>query len=289
MAAMVAPAPHPAAFMVHGPVEPVRPVVIAIPHAGRFYPPAMMVNARVTPAVLERLEDRHVDALAAEALAQRATAIMALVARAYVDLNRAEDEWDSESVSGAETCSVPSARVRGGLGLVPQRLHPAGNLWRDRINHAELSHRLDTVHRPYHAAIAAALDSARNRFGHAVLIDLHSMPVQPGGTPQFVIGDRHGGSAGHELVDRLLALAEGHGLSVARNAPYAGAYGVIRHGRPARGIEAVQVEFDRSLYLDTSLEPDPARVAPLARLVAGLVAVAQDHALARSIAGMAAE
>jgi N-formylglutamate amidohydrolase len=47
------------------------------------------------------------------------------------------------------------------------------------------------------------------------------------------------------VVDAVAALD----LPVALNAPYAGAYGLERHGRPGQAIHALQVEVDRSLYL----------------------------------------
>ena len=40
------------------------------------------------------------------------------------------------------------------------------------------------------------------------------------------------------------------GLSVIRNAPFAGAYSAQRYGRPSRGQHVIQVEIDRSLYMD---------------------------------------
>lgn len=279
----------PPPFTVDGPIPPERPVIVAIPHAGRHYPPELLAMARVHHSVLQRLEDRHVDALAAGVIAQGTTVVTATIARAYLDLNRAEDEWDGALVADAVPPPMVTARVRSGLGIVPRRLHPAGDLWRRRLTHAELLARVEAVHRPYHALIATSLAAAQARFGHAVLIDLHSMPRQSGGTPQFVVGDRHGSSAGNELVDRLLATAEGHGLTVARNAPYAGAYGIIRHGQPAVGREAVQIEFDRSLYCDSQGRPHLARIAPLAGLVAALVAVAEDHVFSRSPDRLAAE
>ncbi len=277
------------AFAVTGPVLPERPVIIAVPHAGRIYPAELLAAARVSREVLELLEDRHVDALAAVAALRGTTVITATMARAWIDLNRSEDEWDAGLVADALPPAVVSQRARSGLGIVPHRLHPAGNLWRQRMSHADLLARIASVHRPYHATIADALVQAQARFGQAVLIDLHSMPGQPGGSPQFIVGDRYGSSASNELVDRLPAMAEGHGLSVARNAPYAGAYGVTRHGDPAAGREAVQIEFDRTLYCDATGQPDHRHVAPLGRLVAALVAVAEDHVLSRYPRQLAAE
>jgi N-formylglutamate amidohydrolase len=46
------------------------------------------------------------------------------------------------------------------------------------------------------------------------------------------------------------------GYRVARNAPYAGGYTTEFYGRPQVGVHALQVEINRSLYLDeASLEP----------------------------------
>ncbi len=51
------------------------------------------------------------------------------------------------------------------------------------------------VHTPYHAALAAELTALRDRWGCALLIDLHSMPpLAPrkgaSGFADFVVGDR---------------------------------------------------------------------------------------------------
>src|SRR3546814_19485581 len=85
---------------------------------------------------------------------------------------------------------------------------------------------LESFHRPYHAALAEALVEARGRFGHAILIDLHSMPPiplgQPGHGARIVVGDRFGDSAGEWLIDRVMASAGRLGAVVTRNQPYSG-------------------------------------------------------------------
>src|SRR3546814_9105697 len=79
------------------------------------------------------------------------------------------------------------------------------------MDSAALDWRLESFHRPYHAALAEALVEARGRFGHAILIDLHSMPPiplgQPGHGARIVVGDRFGDSAGEWLIDRVMASA----------------------------------------------------------------------------------
>lgn len=267
-------------FVRLGPSPPQQPVAVAIPHAGRHYPAWLLDDARVDTATLRRLEDRYVDLVAGGLARHGFSVIQALQSRALIDLNRGEQEWDSQLVDGAPPPLGVPARVRAGLGLVPTRLHGVGQLWRRRITPGELARRIERYHRPYHAAIAAVLAAARARFGRAVLIDLHSMPQQTGGTPHIVIGDRHGTTASLQLVDRLMALAQGQGLVVTRNEPYAGAHSIMRHADIAGGIEAVQIEFDRTLYLDRNGSPEPERLLAMQRLFAAMVSHAADHARA---------
>jgi N-formylglutamate amidohydrolase len=277
-------------FEMHGPAMPLRPVILSVPHAGRVYPADILAMARVDAAVLRRLEDRHADALASQALAQGCSTIIATVPRAVIDLNRAEDEWDSSMIGDRIAPGVPNRRVRQGLGLVPWRLHPDGPLWRGRLSGAELDRRIASIHRPYHAAISAALIAAKARFGRAVLIDLHSMPTQPQQTPQIIVGDRHGSTAPAELADRLLAVAEGADYTIARNAPYAGAHSVATHAAPNRGIVAVQIEVDRALYLNADgMTPDLVGVRTVAAMIARMVDAAEEWATGGIITAIAAE
>ena len=78
------------------------------------------------------------------------------------------------------------------------------------------------------------------------------------GQAEVVIGDRHGGSAVPWLAQEAARIARQNGWSAALNDPYAGGYVVERHGRPDRSIHALQLEIDRSRYLDRDLrKPGP--------------------------------
>lgn len=235
------------------------PVLVAVPHAGRDYPDELLANLRVAPQVLERLEDRHADLLAAAAAAAGCVTLTAHMARAWLDLNRAPNEIDPQMIVDAPRTAYaqPSAKVRGGLGLVPRRLADHGELWQRPWPRAAIAARIASLHEPYHRALAAALSALRARFGAAVLIDLHSMPpLKPEGAapaPRIVVGDRYGRAASSRLCDLAVQTLAQRGFGVALNHPYAGGYVLERHGRPASDIHALQVEVDRSLYLDAAL------------------------------------
>ncbi len=267
---------------------PTSPVVISVPHAGRDYPLSLKTALRVPLAALLPLEDRLVDAVARSARTDQAMIIQRR-ARAWIDLNRGEDERDAQLDEGAR--SIPpaqqSAKLRSGLGLVPRRVSGAGDLWARRFTDAEVTARIVDDHRPYHAAVAAALQAAYARFGVAVLLDVHSMPpLGPGGT-RIVLGDRFGHAAAPRFVDRAETVCTAHGFSVARNTPYAGGHILERHARPDLGIHAIQLELDRTIYLDRKLHAPGAGFAPVVDMVGAMLAGLADEALSTPLAAAA--
>lgn len=225
------------------------PVLLSVPHAGRDYPDWLVAMSRGGLKALRPLEDPFVDRLVWRALRHGVGAVIARAPRAAVDCNRAEDEIDPVSVHGRPAPSQrPSARARGGLGIVPSRTALHGHLWRRSISYGDLDRRLADAHRPYHEAIAAYLDGLARRFGCALLIDCHSMPAAAAGA-DIVFGDRYGRSAPPWLVASASRVAADLGFSTAVNDPFAGGHVVERHGAPHLGVHALQIEIDRCLYL----------------------------------------
>ena len=271
-------------FDLIGPIPPDSPIVISVPHAGRDYPLPLRAAAAVPIDSMIPLEDRHIDGVALAAM-RGETAIVQRLARAWIDLNRAEDERDPMIDDGARPlpANAMSAKLRSGLGLVPRRAAPGVAIWRRRLGDDEVGWRIAHHHRPYHDAVAAALEAARQRFGAALLIDLHSMPPIPGArSPRIVIGDRFGQSAASRLVHVIEGAGSAAGFRVAINAPYPGGHILGRHGRPALGIHAVQIEIDRSLYLDAALRDPGPGLARTAALLRRMLDLAADELLAGS-------
>jgi N-formylglutamate amidohydrolase len=225
------------------------PVLLSIPHAGREYDGAVLANAARGQLALEALEDPLVDRLCWRAFAAGLGGVVQNVPRAVIDCNRDESEVDPAAVEAISPAPV-GPRARFGLGLIPSRTHRHGALWRRPIDRAEFKRRIDQVHRPYHEALAEALKRLVEQFGEAILIDCHSMPTRRG-QAQVVIGDRHGERAASWVSAEAARIVRQAGFKVALNDPYAGGAIVVRHGRPAEGVHAIQVEIDRSLYLKT--------------------------------------
>lgn len=258
-----------AAWRLIAPARRTTSVVFASPHSGRDYTPDFVRTAEIDAMALRSSEDAFVDELFASAAACGAPLLAAVAPRAYVDLNRAPDELDPALIEGIGRRSH-NPRVASGLGVIPRVVAGGRTIRQDKITRAEAEARIAHWWRPYHARLQALLDEAHHDFGEAILIDCHSMPrdvitsglpamagaAEGGGIfqtarkPDVVLGDRFGVTASAEVVERVTAAFEGAGLVVAHNAPFAGAYVVRHYGRPLRRQHAVQIEIDRSLYMD---------------------------------------
>ena len=281
------------AFVLTGPEPSEIPVLIAVPHAGRAYPAALLDGMRQPASAVLRLEDRLVDRLGEAVAAETGAALLvARAPRALIDLNRASDDIDWEMIAapprdhggGIPRRAPPSRRARNGLGLIPRRLPGIGELWRHPIAAADLDSRMAGIHAPYHAALEGALHGLRKRWGAALLIDLHSMPPLPpsaaGPCPTLVIGDRFGASCGGGLIASAFRWLGRTEHVVAHNRPYAGGYVLMRHAAPDRGIHAFQIEIDRTCYLDSRLaEPGEGFAATVTMLI-GLVRELADEVAA---------
>lgn len=270
------------AFTLTMPLRLRLPVLIAVPHAGRAYPPAVVARMRDPVLAQLRLEDRYVDRIGVEIARQTGAGLLVAHApRALLDLNRAEDDIDWDMIEGGRSAAIVTVdtahganrRARSGLGLVPRRLPGSGEIWRGRLTADELAGRIAGIHRAYHAALAEELARIRAEWGAALLVDLHSMPPLRAAegeyrAPVIVLGDRFGASCDNTLMTRALSHLESRGYLSAQNRPYSGGYVLDRHGAPQAGVHAIQIEVCRSTYLDRRLEePGPGLAATAAMLV----------------------
>ncbi|WP_109310804.1 N-formylglutamate amidohydrolase [Ruegeria sp. AU67] len=246
-----------AAYVLDMPVKRTSCVVFSSPHSGRNYPEAMLNRTVLSQNVIRSSEDAFVDQLFSAATDHGAPLISATKSRAYLDLNRSAEELDPALIQGARRHGH-NPRVASGLGVIPRVVANGRAIYRGKLTMDEARLRIDTCWRPYHARLKSLLAESHTAFGQAILIDCHSMPheaVSMASTttaqrPQIVLGDRFGASASTEIVDRIESAFASAGLIVARNAPFAGAYVTQTYGRPGRNQHAIQVEIDRSLYMD---------------------------------------
>lgn len=239
-------------FNVIEPAGGESPVVVEVPHAGLAVDAESLAHLIVPARRIGHDADLAVDELFADAPSEGATLIVASQSRYVVDLNRAESDYDAESVEGGP---IATAAPRG----VIWRLSTFGEpLLARPLARAELARRIDTIYRPYHQALEGIVARKRARFGHVIVISAHSMPgrgraaqADPGlAVPDVIPGTRGRTTAAGAVIDRVDELARALGLVVRHDDPYRGGFTTARHGRPSEAKHAVQIEIARTRYMD---------------------------------------
>jgi len=233
------------------------PFVFNSPHSGNRYPPRFLAMSRLDRNAIRRSEDCFVDELFAGAVAHGAAMVMAHFPRSYLDVNR--EPWELDPRMFHEPlppfANIRSPRVAGGLGALPRIVGEGQEIYDGRLPLSEAIGRIDCIYKPYHAELRRLLVTTRERFGHAILIDCHSMPGSVRASEgafraDFIVGDRFGGSCIPGLTECVVGLLRRMGYRVAHNRPYAGGFITEHYGRPRQGLNALQIEVSRSLYMN---------------------------------------
>ena len=231
-------------------------IVIASPHSGRNYLSSVKEQSILDPITLRSSEDAFVDELMDFAPALGIPLICSEIPRAFVDLNRARDELDPAIIEGIKP-NRQNPRVISGLGVIPRVVANGKEIYSGKLSKEVAIERLENFWDPYHSKLAELLDRARQQFGYSILIDTHSMPHEAilnasssFRTSQIVLGDRYGATCAPEIINDLIKLISKNGLRASRNIPFSGAYIVQKYGSPGLNRHAIQLEIDRSIYMD---------------------------------------
>lgn len=245
------------AVIITGPRGDVMPIVVESPHSGMVFPEDFRPLAPY--AAIQTTWDAFVDELWSESPDAGATLLAATFPRAYVDVNRAEDDID-ETLLGEPwpVALTPTDYTRRGMGLIRRNALPDVPMYDRALTVAEVEHRITTYYRPYREALRRALDAAHARSGIAFHVDCHSMKsrgnamnVDHGAErPDLVISDRHGTTADPAHTAWACDWFQGRGYSVQMNVPYQGGDLVRSFGNPSVGRHSIQIEINRARYMD---------------------------------------
>lgn len=271
------------AIRLERPVTTLSPHIFCSPHSGDHYPTDFISRSHYPLNVLRRNEDAFIDTLFSPAPVNGAPLLSALFPRCFVDVNRAPDELPPAWLPKDKT---PTIRAVAGLGVIPTALAEDAPIYKKKLKMSAVEPRLSALYHPYHDALKALIAGMCTQFGCAIIVDCHSMPgFAPSGARRadIVLGDRYGTSCKAETISLIERLFTSKGYSVTRNHPYAGSYVTSHYGQPHSGVEAVQIEINRDLYLNpVTLKPKktfPELESNLASIISALIESATSRHL----------
>ena len=220
------------------------PLLISMPHCGTHIPEPLAVD--MTSEALEVPDtDFHLPRLYDFAHELGASVLSATHSRYVIDLNRSPDGVVLyPGASNTELC--PLSR----FDFKPIYRAETGP------NVAGMDARIAQYWQPYHQRIASELARLRERHGHALLFDAHSIVSEcprffEGCLTDFNLGTGGGSSCDPRLGDAVLSVVKGDdSYTSVLNGRFKGGYITRHYGDPSANIHAVQLELSERTYMD---------------------------------------
>ncbi len=248
-------------YRLHLPKEHTLPVVLSSPHSGNNYPTSFIEGSHLDSHNIRRSEDSFVDELFKNAPKLGAPLLCALFPRAFVDANREPFELDPHMFEDElpSYVNTNSPRVAVGLGTIARNVTSDTQIYKDKLTFAEAKERIEKFYWPYHQTLRQLVDMTKRKFGYCILIDCHSMPQLSTQATRndpkpakvdFVLGDRFGKSSSSVITRTIESILKGNRYRVLNNTPYPGGFITQHYGEPSLGINCLQIEISRHLYMD---------------------------------------
>jgi N-formylglutamate amidohydrolase len=145
---------HPA-YSLSRPADLTTSVVVATPHSGRHYPRAFLRSSMLDERSIRSSEDAFMDLLVEAAPGLGAPMLAAEYPRAFIDLNRSDEELDPGVIEGVGRV-VQTPRISSGLGVIPRVVANGRAIYRGKLSRDEAEDRIDRIWHPYHQAARQA-------------------------------------------------------------------------------------------------------------------------------------
>ncbi len=243
------------------------PLLVTIPHSGEKVPPQTPWLNSLPEEILMCDVDRYVDFLYQPSLDKlQIPSVKTEWHRYAADLNRIPEDVDASSVLGhANPAGMHSRGFHWVMTTYRQQLMPGPM---SPETHQEL---VQLIYNPFHSGIQKIYaDLHVQGFEKTFHIDAHSMPSlgtsehrDPGELrADIVVSDSKGKSCDPRFKDLVIAAYATAGFKVGYNWPYYGGRVTEQYGMPSKQQHTLQVEMNRSLYMDEKtkkLKPEQAK------------------------------
>jgi N-formylglutamate deformylase len=230
------------------------PIIISIPHSGTNYNKNFLKNILLSKNELQYSEDSYVDELLIIPIKNDISYVKALFPRSYVDVNRHPLELDPLIIS----TDIPnftksrSTKVQNGIGVI-HRVSAYGNeIYDNPLIRKDIVNRLLNNYFPYHKTLKNLIKNIKNKYNNILILDFHSMPSKSiiSKDIDIALGNNYNLSSSEYITGKAKEYLKLLNYSIEENHPYSGGYITKNYGKPESGINVLQIEINRSIYMD---------------------------------------
>ena len=235
--------------------NPKNPVLITVPHSGSYYPELFKKHIKLDLDIIRKIEDYQSDKILKLVKKESVDILIAICSRAVVDLNRSRKSIDNDMFNETVIIDHPDEKkmISYGLGVFPKVISNK-SIFITKLPISYSRKMLEKYYDPFHRLLSKQLEYLLKKFGFCYHFDLHTMPSRALKNfkvkPDIVLGNNFGKSTSENFIRYVKNRFEKFGLKVEINNPYAGGFITRNYGNPSAGIETVQIEINRSLYMD---------------------------------------
>jgi N-formylglutamate deformylase len=221
------------------------PLIVSVPHAGTDL--GDYEGRFVDPWLARKDADWRLDELYDFVETFGATLVRTRLSRSIIDVNR--DPGGASLYPGQATTELCPTTTFDGEPLYRPRAAPGD---------AEIGERRLQFFDPYHDALRAEIVRLRGQHPRVALFDAHSIRSRiprlfEGELPVFNLGTNSGVSCSPALRQAAGAALAASGASSVIDGRFKGGWITRAYGKPAEGVEAIQLELACRAYM---VEPD---------------------------------
>ena len=234
-------------------VNKLIPIIISIPHSGTTYSQNFLKNTLLNKKELQYSEDNYVDKVLRKTLNENISYVKANFPRSFIDVNRNPLAIDPLMISS----DIPvfdesnSSIVKSGIGTIHKVSYYGNEIYDHLLTRKEVINRLLSNYFPYHKALKSMIKDIKKKHNTILVLDFHSMPSKfLNNNVDIVIGNNFNLSSNKSLCSKLINHLDYFNYSFCINNPYSGGYITKFYGKPLEGINVLQIEINRSLYMN---------------------------------------
>ena len=239
--------------MIESNFNSLYPIIISIPHSGANYSKSFLNSTKLSFNELKFSEDSYVDQLLSDVLNKKFTYIKTNFPRSYVDVNRHPFEIDPFMISSKIPNFINSntSKTKSGIGVIPRVSIYGNDIYNHLLTRREVIERLLLCYFPYHKKLKYLIKCLKKKYNNILVLDFHSMPSKSTDNEiDIIIGNNYNQSCNRDFTSLIKYNFNLYNYSLEENNPYPGGYLTKSLGNPKNGINVIQIEINRSLYMD---------------------------------------